>query len=207
MVAGTFCVLVIALIFYVYILLINLILNIMATTQTIDATIFASTHPDIAKRTSVSGVLISSVMLLIGILAFASIFELDDKSSTTSMALMVLGTGLFLMGIFRLFWKSKEVIYLPTKSVAKEHSVFFDLKHVDTLKNFVNSGSFSTDLKIKSEASGNIRMDVILSADKKFAAVQLFQFVPYTYQPITPVQYFTNEEASAVVAFLSKSKM
>lgn len=188
-------------------LLINLILNIMATTQTIDATIFASTHPDIAKRTSVSGVLISSVMLLIGILAFVSIFELDDKSSTVSMALMVLGTGLFLMGIFRLFWKSKEVIYLPTKSVAKEHSVFFDLKHVDTLMNFVNSGSFSTDLKIKSEASGNIRMDVMLSADKKFAAVQLFQFVPYTYQPITPVQYFTNEEASAVVAFLSKSKM
>ena len=101
----------------------------MATTQTIDATIFASTHPDIAKRISVSGVLISSVMLLIGILAFASTFELDDKSSTTSMALMVLGTGLFLIGIFRLFWKSKEVVYLPTKSVAKEHSVFFDLKH------------------------------------------------------------------------------
>ena len=110
----------------------------MATTQTIDATIFASTHPDIAKRISVSGVLISSVMLLIGILAF---------------------------------------------------------------------GSFSADSKIKSEASGNIRMDVILSADKKFAAVQLFQFVPYTYQPITSVQYFTNEKASAIVAFLSKSKI
>jgi len=179
----------------------------MATTQTIDATIFASTHPDIAKRISVSGVLISSVMLLIGILAFASTFELDDKSSTTSMALMVLGTGLFLIGIFRLFWKSKEVVYLPTKSVAKEHSVFFDLKHMDALKNLVNSGSFSADSKIKSEASGNIRMDVILSADKKFAAVQLFQFVPYTYQPITSVQYFTNEEASAIVAFLSKSKI
>ena len=174
----------------------------MATTQTIDATIFASTHPDIAKRISVSGVLISSVMLLIGILAFASTFELDDKSSTTSMALMVLGTGLFLIGIFRLFWKSKEVVYLPTKSVAKEHSVFFDLKHMDALKNLVNSGSFSADSKIKSEASGNIRMDVI-----KFAAVQLFQFVPYTYQPITSVQYFTNEKASAIVAFLSKSKI
>lgn len=58
----------------------------MATTQTIDATIFASSHPDIAKRTSVSGVLISSVMLLVGILAFASTFELEDKSSTVSMA-------------------------------------------------------------------------------------------------------------------------
>ena len=207
MVTGIFCILVILLLFIFIFLLINYTLNIMATTQTIDATIFASTHPDIAKRISVSGVLISSVMLLIGILAFASTFELDDKSSTTSMALMVLGTGLFLIGIFRLFWKSKEVVYLPTKSVAKEHSVFFDLKHMDALKNLVNSGSFSADSKIKSEASGNIRMDVILSADKKFAAVQLFQFVPYTYQPITSVQYFTNEKASAIVAFLSKSKI
>ena len=120
------------------------------------------------------------------------------------MALMVLGTGLFLMGIFRLFWKSKEVIYLPTKSVAKEHSIFFDLKHMDALRNLVNSGSFSAGSNIKSEASGNIRMDVILSADKKFAAVQLFQFIPYTYQPITSVQYFTDEQASAVIAFLAK---
>jgi len=179
----------------------------MATTQTIDATIFASSHPDIAKRTSISGILISSVMLLVGILAFASTFELDDKSSTTSMALMVLGTGLFLMGIFRLFWKSKEVVYVPTGSLAKEHSVFFDLKHMDALASLVNSRSFSTNSNIKSESSGNIRMDVILSADKKFAAVQLFQFVPYTYQPVTSVQYFTNEEAAAVVAFISKSKM
>ena len=62
----------------------------MATTQAIDATIFASSHPDIAKRTSISGLLISCVMLLIGILSFASTFELEDKSSTVSMALTVL---------------------------------------------------------------------------------------------------------------------
>ena len=179
----------------------------MATTQAIDATIFASSHPDIAKRTSFSGVLISSVMLVVGVIAFASTFGLEDKSSTVSMALMVLGTGLFLMGIFRLFWKSKEVVYLPTGSVAKEHSVCFDLKHMDSLVNIVNSGSFSADSEIKSESNGNIRMDIILSEDKKFAAVQLFQFVPYNYQPITSVQYYTNESASAVVAFLSKSKI
>ena len=179
----------------------------MATTQAIDATIFASSHPDIAKRTSFSGVLISSIMLVVGVIAFASTFGLEDKSSTVSMALMVLGTGLFLMGIFRLFWKSKEVVDLRTGSVAKEHRVFFDLKQMDSLVNIVNSGSFSADSAIKSESNGNIRMDIILSEDKKFAAVQLFQFVPYNYQPITSVQYYTNESASAVVAFLSKSKI
>ena len=75
----------------------------MATTQTIDATIFASSHPDIAKRTSISGVLFSSFMLVVGILAFASTFELEEKSSTVSMALLVFGAGLFLLGVFWLF--------------------------------------------------------------------------------------------------------
>lgn len=93
-------------------------------TQTIDATLFASSHPDIAKRTSVSGLIISLVMMVVGILIFVSIFEMNDKSSTISMGLMVLGTALILLGVFRLFWKSKEIVYLPTGSVAKERSMF-----------------------------------------------------------------------------------
>jgi NADH:ubiquinone oxidoreductase subunit K len=97
------------------------------TTQAIDATIFASSHPDIAKRTSVSGLIFSCIMLLAGVIAFVSTFEMEDRSSTISMGLMVLGTALFLIGVFRLFWKSKEIVYLPTGSVAKEQSIFFDL--------------------------------------------------------------------------------
>ena len=99
-------------------------------TQTIDATLFASSHPDIVKRTSVSGLIFSVAMLLVGVFIFASIFEMSDKSSTLSMALMVLGTAFVLLGVFRLFWKSKEVVYLPTGSVTKERSVFFDLKYL-----------------------------------------------------------------------------
>ena len=54
-------------------------------TQAIDATIFASTHPDIAKRTSVSGLIFSVAMLLLGVLVFASTFEITDRSSTLSV--------------------------------------------------------------------------------------------------------------------------
>ena len=153
-------------------------------TKTIDATLFASSHPDIAKRTSVSGLLISLAMMVAGLLIFVSIFEMHYKSSTISMALMVVGTALILLGVFRLFWKSKEMVYLPTGSVTKERSMFFDLK----------------------QSSGNVRMDIMISQDNKFAALQLFQFVPYTYTPVTSVRYFTGSEAAAVSAFLSKCK-
>lgn len=175
-------------------------------TQTIDATLFASSHPDIAKRTSISGLIFSVAMLVIGILIFASIFEMNDKSSTVSMALMVMGTALVLLGVFRLFWKSKEMVYLPTGSVAKERSLFFDLKYIGKLTEMIESGRLDHESGVKSDSSGNIRMDIMISQDNKFAALQLFQFVPYTYTPVTSVRYFTGSEAAAVSAFLSKCK-
>ena len=175
-------------------------------TQTIDVTLFASEHPDIAKRTSVSGLILSVAMLLIGIFIFASIFEMSDKSSTVSMALMVLGTALVLLGVFRLFWKSKEMVYLPTGSVAKERSLFFDLKHINKLTEMIEGKKLDCENSVKSDASGNVRMDVMLSQDNKFAAVQLFQFVPYTYTPVTSVHYFKGNEAVAVSTFMSKCK-
>lgn len=175
-------------------------------TKTIDATIFASSHPDIVKRTSASSLTYSIVMLLIGIGAFGSTFQLEDRSSTLSMALMVVGTVLFLIGTFRLFWKSKQIVYLPTNSVAKEFSVFFDLKYLDKLKGIVASETFSTDTDLHCENSGNVRMDIILTEDKQFAAVQLFQFVPYNYQAVTSVCYYKAQNASEFAAFLEKSK-
>ncbi len=174
--------------------------------QSNNATTVAYPHPDIAKRTNFAGLLISSVMILAGIFGFLATFQLEDKSSTLGMGLLVLGSALFLGGIFRLFWKSKQLIYKPTGSVTKAESYFFDLKNMDKLKGMVNSGTFSSDTNLKCEASGNLRLDVMISEDKQFAAVQLFQFVPYVYNTITPVQYFTNGEASAVAAFLLKCK-
>lgn len=175
-------------------------------TQTIDATLFASTHPDIAKRISVSGLIFSVIMLLVGVLVFASVFEMNDKSSSISMMLMVAGTALVLFGVFRLFWRSKVIVYLPTGSITKEQSIFFDLKYLGRLTDMLEHKQMNGEAEIKSDTSGNVRMDVMVSQDNKFAAIQLFQFVPYTYTPVTSVCYFTGSEAAAITAFLLKCK-
>lgn len=175
-------------------------------TKTIDATLFASSHPDIVKRISVSGLVFSVVMLLVGVLIFASIFEMSDSSSTLCMALMVVGTAFVLLGVFRLFWKSKEIVYLPTGSVTKERTVFFDLKYLGKLADMIEQEQLNGETDIKSSGSGNVRLDVMISQDNKFAAVQLYQFVPYTYTPVTSVRYFTGDDAVAVSAFLERCK-
>ena len=47
---------------------------------------------------------------------------------------------------------------------------------------------------------------LMISQDNKFAAVQLYQFVPYTYTPVTSVRYYTGSDAVAVSTFLEKCK-
>ena len=175
-------------------------------TQPMDVTLFESSHPDIAKRTSVPGLIFSVAMLLFGVFIFASVFKMGDKSSTLGMALMVLGTAFLLLGVFHLFWKSKEVVYLPTGSVAKERTVFFDLKYLGQLTDMIENGPLNGETEVVSSGSGNVRMDAMVSQDNQFAAVQLYQFVPYTYTPVTSVHYFTGSDAAAVAAFLGKCK-
>ena len=62
------------------------------------------------------------------------------------------------------------------------------------------------ETEIKSSGMGKLVMDVMISQDNKCAAVQLYQFVPYAYTPVTSVRYDTGSDAVAVSTFLEKCK-
>lgn len=163
----------------------------------------SATHPDIVECISVQRVASSVAMLLVGIGLFLFILRLDDKSSAVSMLSMVAGTVLVLFGIFRLFWHSKVDVYRPTNSMLKRISLFFELKNLESLTAMIEQGNPELGAGVQSCGSGNVRMDVILSKDHRFAAVQLFQFVPYTYSPVTSVRYFSGADAEALSRVLS----
>ena len=179
----------------------------MNNSQVIESNIFSTVHPDVAKRVNTSGLALSLLMLLLGIAAFISSFQLIDPSSAISMSLMVLGTILLLLGVFRLFWSSREMVYLPTGSATKEVTTYFDPKYQERLIALLDSKDFKADMNIKGGHNGNLRLDTLISQDSKFAAVQLFQFIPYTYVPVCDVVYLTGEQAMALKAFLQQCKM
>lgn len=173
--------------------------------QIANTTVFSSEHPNIISRISISKLLFSLSFILIGILMLVFASEITSNSSPYVYGLFIGGVAFLIVGIYRLLCKSKETIYTPTGSLTKERSLFFDLKHRDELKQYVASGNFPSELNIKTEDAGNIRMDVIISQDNKFIAVQLLQFVPYAYNPITSIYYYTNNETGNIVSFLLKN--
>ena len=146
-----------------------------------DVTLFSRVHPDIVKRISVSSVIVSALLAIGGIGAFVTSLRMGDATSTMSMVFMTVGTILILTALFRLFWRSKEWVYTPTGSVTKEG-----------------------DVQVKS--NGNVRMDYLISHDKRFAAVQLFRFIPYTYEAASSVYYLTGQDALDFTRCLETNK-
>lgn len=177
----------------------------MNNTISADATLFSTAHPDIVKRTSLSSVILSAILCIVGAGAFATSLKMGDSSSTISMLLMAGGTILFLLAVYRLFWRSKEWVYIPTGSVAKEGSCFFDVCDLEALNDALDKKTFTSHKDVRVKTNGNVRMDYMISRDKKFAAVQLFRFVPYTYEPASSVIYYTGNDASAFVHCLETS--
>ena len=45
--------------------------------------------------------------------------------------------------------------------------------------------------------SGNARLDYMVSKDGKFAAAQLYRFIPYTYEPFSRVYYYTEADSAS----------
>ena len=146
-------------------------------------------NQDIRKRVNVKKTIIGVLILLIGLshLPEAVLLNIDEISSGNILYLITC-ILICAIGIYQLKFRSKEMKYLPTKSVVKEKNYSFNLKY------------------IKKEKGGNLRLDVLMSADKKFAAVRLLQFIPYSYIPVIDMQYLRNDKIIALENFLEHYK-
>ncbi|MDR0976416.1 MAG: hypothetical protein LBL78_01480 [Prevotellaceae bacterium] len=177
----------------------------MSTSQHLDASYLASAHPHIGQRFDVANLVISIVLIIVGITAFAGISLLDRPSSALGMTMMVTGLFLFLYGCVRLFRRLRSVVYLPTQSALRKHSLYFDLATLTNLRELVDKHNFAAVVNLRGSGSGNVRMDVLLSRCGSFAAVQLFQFIPYNYTPVSDIAYFSGDEAERFALFVRQS--
>lgn len=168
-----------------------------------ETTLYSVAHSHLSRHTSVFSILVSLSIALLGIVCVCFSLNMDMVQSSMSMVLLTVGTVLILLSLYRIFWKNSEVIYIPTGSAVTEASCYLDVGDFQLLKEAIDGCSFCNVSSVSFKHSGNIRMDYMLSKDRKFAAVQLFRFVPYAYEPATKVYYYTGDDAAVFAHYLS----
>lgn len=172
----------------------------------VDSTLLSVLHPQLARHMSKNSIFISSLVGLLGIIFILLPIFGENFSSTINMLLLTLGTIFLLVALYRFFWKSTEIVYIPSGSKISEGSCFFDSCDFEDLADAMICRNFSLSKKVALKQNGNIRLDYLVSKDRQFAAVQLFRFVPYAYEPATEVYYYMGNDAVLFARYLNIKK-
>ena len=73
-----------------------------------------------------------------------------------------------------------------------------DTAELQELLRRLKKNDFSSSSRLAFKEGGNGRMDYMISNDGRFVGVQLYQFVPYTYEPISDKLYYIDDDAVIV---------
>lgn len=106
-----------------------------------------------------------------------------------------------------LFGLSRKLVYAPTGATVNVKKINYDHDAVAHLQRVIDSDGKELNAAVKAcrihkQEIGNIELDACISTDKQFVALQMLQFIDYTYQPISKTAFYEGEQAQLVATIL-----
>lgn len=162
------------------------------------------TNREVVKQSKLSmasiGLLLAAVFLALGA------FSITDPHSSLSTFLLTAAVFMVFGGIIKFCMGRNCYFFKPTGSRIKQMAVYFDNKERQTLKDCMESKEFGTLKNLKRQMNSGVKMDVMIASDNRFIAVQLSEYVPYTYEAFSPVMCYYNEDALLLADFFKNSR-
>ncbi|MEG1574008.1 MAG: hypothetical protein RR293_08185 [Bacteroidales bacterium] len=153
-----------------------------------------SNSENIEKCTNIKAILISAITVAAGVVALLSIRG-GRHAASVDMFMLLAGIAVIGFGIIYLARNHKKVIYKPTKCSIETKEVHFDGFARKKLIDILENGKFNFS-DVKRYHSGSIRLDLMRSADGSFTAAQIFEFIPYSYTPVTEIYSFDKDNGN-----------
>lgn len=104
------------------------------------------------------------------------------------------------------FGLKENLSYLPTNSKIDVLQHEFTPENGRKIENILSTNASSLENAVKTVGKvpttmvGNMRLDICVSRDRRFAALQLFRFGTGDYQPVTGVCFYEGHEAELVTS-------
>lgn len=148
----------------------------------------------ISKKNNAKKSALSMIGFVLGasIITVAAIF-VDDYTSSTYLSLTTIGAVTAVVGLIALIAGGRDLIYTPTGSRIESYSIFFKAEEMPKLIYAIENGNTSAIEKLSGDSNSGARLDAVISEDAKFAACQIFRYVPHNFEPATGV-YTISEE-------------
>lgn len=150
------------------------------------------THEFNKSKIAINGsLLIACITLLI-----ATPHLIPNSNSSLSMILFCLEViGIFYF-TYRIFFRSKNLIYRPTGSSVTYTTITLSLgkNKIEEIENMLLQFNKEQLYALSSDDKNDILIDILYSEDKRFGAYRISQYVPFQFQ--TVCSWTTIDEAS-----------
>lgn len=180
-------------------------MDTVLTTPSFENIKFYST-PDIKRSANYTSITTAIITLIVGILLLLFPIFFEGTNQAIISVLMMIGIALIIFSGFRLIWRSKSVVYLPTKSTIKEEDFYFDSKCYQTLNSVVTTGNHDLVAQLRAQSGGACKLVVLYSKDKQFIALQILKYEPFSYVPQDEVYSFKDKVAEKLIDAIQTAK-
>lgn len=168
--------------------------NTNIKSQELKQNIKTTNHPQIIKSINYWAVITSNILLALG-------------AACLFLPQYAIGATLIVLGIILLLVKYKRNVYEKTGSAVKYNSYFFAKEKLAGIENLLSLEDIQNAKPVKFESTGGAKIEYMASGDKQFLAVQLFDYKPFVFEPVSPILYFTESKATDLINFFEKCKV
>lgn len=149
------------------------------------------------KRRSIKHLTITTLALLIGCaLVLVAETMIPNSSTNLYLGIITLAIGVLVFGVVRMFSSQAKMVYQPTGSPVRDYVLYFQGTDGQTLESALRENATNTLRKNWSKDGAPIKMDVVVSEDQRFAACQVYQYVPHSYEPVGSVYVLPENHLS-----------
>lgn len=105
-------------------------------------------------------------------------------------------------------WFSTKALYAPTQSLVKPIVLEYTPTNGECMERLLNLPleKMAAELQKKGKPAsapiGHFRLEVCLSDDRQFCALQLFRFVDFKYTPIVETRFYEGQDVGTIVKLI-----
>lgn len=165
--------------------------------------VFNAYSDEVSKQKCKKTATLSIMIFLLGIaLMMVPIMFVEDSSSTLYTLLMITAIIIALLGLFYFLFGGKKYVYVPTNSRIKEYSLYFQPEATELIIPAIEKGDLSLLKSMDSNGNAPVKLEVLVSEDRKFANCQEFHYVPYTYEPVSKVARLSSSATECLLQYI-----
>lgn len=158
---------------------------------------------EIGKGRNTKAIILALVILGIGIIGLLYAKKTFTDTTTPMYMFTTLSAyTVILIGVVKLIFFSSQLKYRASGAEVTKHSMYFKKEELNRILYAIETKDIALLRKIDAEEESGVRIDLFISKDCEFAACQVFDYIPYKYQAVSPVHRLDRSSGTALLEMI-----